>query len=130
MAPRKGKAAKPAPKAKPISKPKAARPSLGSSSRPTMPYTSLAARKRRQPTCSMASLRNLENEVTIEQNFIGLFGAQSDNHYTWGKTEAKPIAAIRRRGAIRSPARFRQHHAHSPSDSRQMVLNLARIPLD
>ena len=110
MAPRKGKAAKRNPK--PDSKPKRApaypkqsastaqkRSTQGSSSVPTIPYTSLAARKRRQPTCSMESLRNLENEVTVEENFIGLFGAHSDNHYTWGKTEAKPIAAIRRKGA-------------------------------
>jgi hypothetical protein len=46
----------------------------------------------------MASLRNLETEETIEENFIGLFSSRSDNHYTWGKTEAKPIAAIRRKG--------------------------------
>jgi hypothetical protein len=45
----------------------------------------------------MASLRELENEVTIEEQFIGMFGKDSDNHYTWGKTEAKPILAVKRR---------------------------------
>ena len=45
----------------------------------------------------MASLRELENEVTIEEQFIGMFGKDSDHHYTWGKTEAKPITAVRRK---------------------------------
>ncbi|KAG0645334.1 hypothetical protein D0Z07_8912 [Hyphodiscus hymeniophilus] len=92
MAPRKAKVVKPAPKR--ISLPKTA-----SQSRKKGPpdYTSQAERKRRQPTCSMASLRNLENEETIEENFTGLFGDSSESHYTWGKTQTEPIAAVRRR---------------------------------
>jgi hypothetical protein len=56
----------------------------------------------------MASLRTLETEVTIEENFIGLFGAHSDTHYTWGKTEAKPIAAIKRKGGKGPRLRMKQ----------------------
>lgn len=94
MAGRKGKATKSAPKSSSTSR---KRPSQNSTSENDIPYTSLAERKRRQPTCSMASLRELETEVTIEENFIGLFGNHSDNHYTWGKTEAKPIVATKRK---------------------------------
>jgi hypothetical protein len=50
----------------------------------------------------MASLREVENEVAIEEQFIGNFGKESDNHYTWGKTQARPITAAKRRG-IKGP---------------------------
>jgi hypothetical protein len=50
----------------------------------------------------MASLREVENEVAIEEQFIGNFAKESDNHYTWGKTQARPITAAKRRG-IKGP---------------------------
>ena len=103
MAPQKSKSTKPAAKPSKPSNPNRASsgnsrkgPSKNSSSE--IPYTSFASRKRRQPTCSMASLRDLETEEDIEENFKGLFGEQSESHYTWGRTESKPIVAIKRKG--------------------------------
>lgn len=60
--------------------------------------TSLAERRRRAPTCSLASLRDIENEETLESDFVGFFGVTSDSHDTWGKTEVAPIAATKRKG--------------------------------
>lgn len=66
--------------------------------RPATEFTSLASRKRRQPRCSVASLATLEDETTLEEDFVGLFGKTSDNHLTWGKNQNLPIAATRRKG--------------------------------
>jgi hypothetical protein len=44
----------------------------------------------------MASLRNIEDVEDIEKQFIGIFGVNSDNHHTWGKTEDRPISATKR----------------------------------
>jgi hypothetical protein len=67
--------------------------------------TSLAERKRRQPTCSLKSLQNLEDEEMLESDFVGYFGSTSESHWTWGKTENEPIPATKKRG--RAP-RFRK----------------------
>ena len=97
MAPRKAKANKPVSKPKTIAKSNSKSQKGNARPKDEMPYSSQAERKRRQPTCSMASLRNLEDEAAIEGQFIGLFNTHSDNHYTWGKTAVKPIIAIKRR---------------------------------
>lgn len=69
--------------------------------------TSLAERRRRQPTCSLASLRDLENEETLESDFIGLFGLDSENHDTWGKSEIQPIPATKKKG--KTPRIYQEH---------------------
>jgi len=61
-------------------------------------YSSLADRRRRAPTCSLASLRELEDEDCIDSDFIARFGISSDSHYTWGKTEIAPIVATKKKG--------------------------------
>lgn len=63
---------------------------------PSLP-TSLASRRRRAPTCSIASLKNLEDEVTLEDDFVGYFGEASESHYTWGRTVTEPITATKKR---------------------------------
>jgi hypothetical protein len=71
-------------------------------------FTSNAERRRRKPTCSLTSLRNLEDEITLESDFVGYFGATSESHCTWGKTETQPIAATKRKG--KAP-RFKKNSA-------------------
>lgn len=73
-------------------------------------YTSYASRKRRRPVCSMESLRELEDEVSLEADFIGYFGATAESHWTWGKTETQPILATKKKG--RAP-RFKKTAADS-----------------
>jgi len=61
-------------------------------------WTSNAARKRRAPNCSIASLRALEDEVTLESDFVGYFGKTSESHSTWGKSVNQPIPAAKKKG--------------------------------
>jgi hypothetical protein len=88
--------------------------------------TSLAERKRRQPTCSIASLRNLENEETLESDFIGLFGAKSESHDTWGKTKVEPIPATKRKG--KAPRLWHQENNHLSSLFGQRDIGGPKIP--
>jgi len=69
-----------------------------SSKRSAPEFTSLASRKRRQPSCSVASLAALEDEEILENQFCGLFNKGSDSHLTWGKTQSQPILATREKG--------------------------------
>jgi len=64
-------------------------------------WTSNASRKRRQPSCSLTSLKNLEDEDTLESEFIGYFGKTSESHATWGKTAPPIVAPKKRGGALR-----------------------------
>jgi hypothetical protein len=88
-------------------------------------YTSQAERKRRAPTISMASLRDLENEETHEDYFIGTFGENSDTHATWGETIIKPILAVRKRG---KGARFSRNDSLDPVASLFSQDNPSKIP--
>jgi len=77
-------------------------------------YTSLADRKRRAPTLSMASLQNLENEENHEEYFVALMGKNSESHGTWGKTKTGPISPIRKKGKT---SRFRNYLTRGNFDS-------------
>jgi len=90
MPPRKSKATKPVPE--PKAAPKSRK--IPDTSENAIEYTSIAARKRNQPTCSMS---RAETEETIDENFIGLFGQSSDSHFTWGKTQNKAMPPAKRR---------------------------------
>ena len=103
-------------------------------------YTSLASRRRRQPSCSMANLAALEDEVVLESKFVALFNKSSDSHHTWGKSQTLPISALRRKGKGRQKNLFNagagmaflfsyiedtEKLPNSPKSS-----NLLRIPLE
>jgi len=64
----------------------------------TPEFSSLASRKRRRPSCSVASLAALEDEETLESKFVALFEKPSHSHLTWGKSSSSPIVATKRKG--------------------------------
>lgn len=83
--------------------------------KPAPEYTSIASRKRRQPSCSVASLAALEDEKALEDQFVELFNMSSGSHMTWGKTQNQPIIATRRKG------RCKKRHAINMGAGRAVI---------